>query len=161
MSIYHLVCTEVYFIVFPENSQYFPGIPSISRSPGKYEYFPLFCQPWLVLQELVIVVWSTGHGPAFVKNGLLFQLKADVLVYPGEPIQDTCFLRPKIKFYLFAIAYLPTLLPPTQLFFCFSRTIFFFFFFFFFAVSIFQFQSEILKLYKLTGKKNPHDSILK
>ena len=48
---------------------------------------------------------------------------------------------------LFAIAYLPTLLCPTQRLFCFSRTfilfylfiylffIFFFFFFFFFAVS--------------------------
>ena len=22
--------------------QYFPGIPSISRRPGKYEYFPIF-----------------------------------------------------------------------------------------------------------------------
>ena len=34
---------------------------------------------------------------------------------------------PKIKFYLFAIAYLPTLLPPTQLpFFCFPELIFFF-----------------------------------
>ena len=40
-------------------------------------------------------------------------------------------LGPKIKFYMFAIAYLPTLLPPTQLFFCFSRTNFFFFFCFF------------------------------
>ena len=58
-------------------------------------------------------------------------------------------IRPKIKFYLFAIAYLPTLLLPTQhFFFCFSRSTFFFFF----AVSIFQFQSEILNLYKLTRK---------
>ena len=57
-----------------------------------------------------------------------------------------------LKFYLFAIAYLPTLLPTTQLFFCF----FFAFpehFFFFVAVSIFQFQSEILKLYKLTRRR--------
>ena len=59
-------------------------------------------------------------------------------------------LRPKIKFYLFAIAYLPTLLLPTQLCFRFSRSNFFFFFFF--AVSIFQFQSEILHLYKLMRK---------
>ena len=51
---------------------------------------------------------------------------------------------PKIKFYLFAIAYLPTLLPPYSIyFFAFPEL-----FFFFFAFSIFQFQSEILKLYK-------------
>ena len=60
-------------------------------------------------------------------------------------------LRPKIKFYLFAIAYLPTLLLPTQLFFPLFQK-FFFFFFFFFAVSIFQFQSEILNLYELMRK---------
>ena len=54
-------------------------------------------------------------------------------------------IRAKIKFYLFAIAYLPTLLPPTRPFFFFALLeLFFFFFFFFFAVSIFQFQSEIL-----------------
>ena len=34
---------------------------------------------------------------------------------------------PKIEFYLFAIAYLPTVFPPTQLFFCLSRILFFFF----------------------------------
>ena len=46
-------------------------------------------------------------------------------------------IGPKIKFYfLFAIAYLPTLLPPTQLFFCFSRTNFFFFGFFDISVSV-------------------------
>ena len=57
-------------------------------------------------------------------------------------------IGPKIKFYLFAIAYLPTLLLPTQFFFfCFSRSNFFFF-----AVSIFQFQSVILNLYKLKRK---------
>ena len=61
--------------------------------------------------------------------------------------------RPKIKFDLFAIAYLPTLLLPTQLFFLLFQK--YFFFFFFLAVSIFQFHSEILKLYKLT-RKNPH-----
>ena len=55
-------------------------------------------------------------------------------------------IRPKIKFYLFAIAYLPPLLLPTQLFFL------LFTFFFFSTVSIFQFQSEILNLYKLTRK---------
>ena len=33
------------------------------------------------------------------------------------------------------------------------------YFFFFFAFSIFQFQSEILKLYKLTRKKNPKGSL--
>ena len=38
-------------------------------------------------------------------------------------------VRPKIKFYLFAIVYLPTLLPPTQcFFFCCCFSIFFFFF---------------------------------
>ena len=47
------------------------------------------------------------------------------------------FVRPKIIFYLFAIAYLPTLLLPTQLFFfVFSRSIFFFFFFFCFDISV-------------------------
>ena len=59
-------------------------------------------------------------------------------------------LRPEIKFHLFAIAYLPKLLPPTELFFVLFQNDFYFFFF---AVSIFQFQSKILKLYKLTGKK--------
>ena len=65
-----------------------------------------------------------------------------------KPNVNLFVLRPKIKFYLFAIAYLPTILPPTQLFFCFFRTNFFFFTF-----SIFQVQSELLKLYKLTRKK--------
>ena len=47
----------------------------------------------------------------------------------------------KIKFYLFAIAYLPTLFPPTQLFFfAFPEHVFciFFFFFFFFFFLLFE-----------------------
>ena len=74
-----------------------------------------------------------------------------------EPAGYTYELFPtrlKIKFNLFAIAYLPTLLLPTQLFFFFCGCFFFFFLFFwlvvffffffcfFFAVSIFQFQSK-------------------
>ena len=71
----------------------------------------------------------------------------------GKPSR-VCLFRPKIKFYLFAIAYLPThlsFIPYSTFFFCFSRS--YFFFFFFFAVSIFQFQSEMLNLYKWTRKK--------
>ena len=52
-------------------------------------------------------------------------------------------IGPTIKCYLFAIAYLPPLLPTTQLFFRFSRTVFFFFFFFFFL--LFQYFSFSLK----------------
>ena len=65
--------------------------------------------------------------------------------------------RPKIEFYLFAIAYLPTLFPPTQLFFFFFfflpfQELFlffflFFFFFFFFFCCITHFLAEIPKLY--------------
>ena len=65
--------------------------------------------------------------------------------------EDSDQTRPKIIFYLFAIAYLPTLLLPTQLFFFFFPEVFFLFFFFF-AVSIFHFRSEILNLYKLMRK---------
>ena len=57
---------------------------------------------------------------------------------------------------LFVCNCLPThtFTPYSTFFFCFFRTFFFFFF------SIFQFQSEILKLYKLTRKKNPKGSLV-
>ena len=46
-------------------------------------------------------------------------------------------LRPKIKFYLFAIAYLPTLFLPTQLiFFAFPELFLFFFSFFFLYIAV-------------------------
>ena len=38
---YHYICKLRINLI----SQYFPLITSISRRPGKYEYFPLFCQP--------------------------------------------------------------------------------------------------------------------
>ena len=65
-------------------------------------------------------------------------------------------LRPKIKFYLFAIGYLPTLFLPTQLFFCISRTLFVFLFFLFFCILLYQCLAEIPKLYKLTRKPQDH-----
>ena len=60
-------------------------------------------------------------------------------------------MGPKIKLYLFAVAYLVpthTFTPYPTFCFAFPEVIFFF------AVSIFQFESEMLNLYKLT-RKNP------
>ena len=94
--------------------------------------------------------------------------------------QHQLSVRPKIKFYLFAIAYLPTPFPPTHLFFfCISRMFFFFCCcFFFFAVLLYHFLADcffggffllflglffffccisyIPKLYKLTRKQQDH-----
>jgi hypothetical protein len=42
MFMYHYICKLRINLI----SQYFPVNTSISRRPGKYEYFPLFCQPW-------------------------------------------------------------------------------------------------------------------
>ena len=39
---YHYICKLRIDLI----SQYFPVNTSISHRPGKYEYFPLFCQPW-------------------------------------------------------------------------------------------------------------------
>ena len=50
-----------------------------------------------------------------------------VNIYINRRYQHGHKLRLKIKFYLFAIAYLPTLFPPTRLFFAFPEHIFFFF----------------------------------
>ena len=70
-------------------------------------------------------------------------------------IAEFLVLKPKIKFYLCAIAYLSILFLPTQLFFCISRTLFVFLFFFYFCILLYQCPAEIPKLYKLTRK--PHD----
>ena len=43
MFMYHYICKLRINLI----SQYFPVNTSISRRPGKYEYFPLFCQPCL------------------------------------------------------------------------------------------------------------------
>ena len=55
--------------------------------------------------------------------------------------------RPKIEFYLFAIAHLPTVFPPTQLFFCLSRILLF---------SLYHFLAEIPKLHFFFTRK-PQD----
>ena len=61
------------------------------------------------------------------------------------------YVRPKIKFYLFAIADLPTLFPPTQpLFFCFSRTLFC-------CCCFNDTLSDTPKLCKLTRKTQHHN----
>ena len=47
-------------------SQYFPGNIGISRHPGKYESFPLFCQPWKKpLYNKCIVPASTEYSGWF------------------------------------------------------------------------------------------------
>ena len=107
-------------------------------------------------RALFDIISSSGHSPEelFLRSG-----NSPAFVCPSNcpPVNISCYhissktTGPKIKFYLFAIVYLPTLLLPTQLFFCFSRSIVFFF-------SIFQFQSEILTLYKLTIKKTHRKS---
>ena len=64
---------------------------------------------------------------------------------------------PKIQFYVFAIAYLPTLLPPTQLFFSLFQNYFYFVVVVVLAVSIFQFQvwnTWTLSINKKKKKKN-------
>ena len=65
-------------------------------------------------------------------------------------------LRPKIKFYLFAIGYLPTLFLPTQLFFLHFQNSFCFSFLSFFCILLYQCLAEIPKLYKLTRKPQDH-----
>ena len=49
---YHYICKLRINLI----SQYFPGNTGISRRPGKYEYFPLFCQPWLNLNTYIKIM---------------------------------------------------------------------------------------------------------
>ena len=68
------------------------------------------------------------HDGRADKNPYLHDRHADKDSYPHDS-NNQC-IRPKIKFYLFVIAYLPTLLLPTQPFFSVFPEVFFLFFFF-------------------------------
>ena len=140
--------------------KYIKNCPSILRQT--FLYVP---SPCMNVLKVHILNPNKSNAWFFCKiHGLTVQniveSKCDMSLYPSKFKHRS--IGPKIKFYLFAIAYLPTLFPYSTFFSCFSRSNFFFFFFFFFFSFLFlfccfnisfQFQSEILTLYKLTRKK--------
>ena len=85
--------------------------------------------------------WAHSHFVGFV-------MRLKYFAFFLWNLYQSLLTGPKIKFYLLAIAYLPTLLPPTQLFFFLFQNLFF--------VWLFQYFSFSLKykLYQLIIRKN-------
>ena len=87
-----------YFPVNPRNYQYFPGITSISRRPGKYEYYPPFCQ-----------LVGVNHLSLSV-NTLLFCCKLFFLSSKTAKSQTVCLFHKKnAQSEMFMFVILPTL----------------------------------------------------
>ena len=53
-------CVQVHVPLYLQikNQSYFPVNTSISPHPGKYEYFPLFCQPCLKVLQVTFRIYT-------------------------------------------------------------------------------------------------------
>ena len=71
---YHYICKLRINLI----SQYFPVNTGISCRPGKYEYFPLFCQPCHGV-SYIDIVFSYKPKPYDLNNESIYQLSINVL----------------------------------------------------------------------------------